>query len=53
MSLITLQLWVCGNQTVTKFKGDVQAYKVILEQLEFLIFPYPFLIEPHRQQHQS
>ncbi|EKM83676.1 hypothetical protein AGABI1DRAFT_66547 [Agaricus bisporus var. burnettii JB137-S8] len=24
------QLWVCGNQTVTKFKGDVQAYKNLI-----------------------
>lgn len=25
--LTALQLWVCGDRTVTKFTGDVQAYK--------------------------
>ena len=24
----SIQLWVCGDGTVTKFKGDVEAYKV-------------------------
>jgi hypothetical protein len=26
--LNTIQLWVCGDGTVVKFKGDVEAYKV-------------------------
>ena len=25
---LPLQLWVCGDGVVSKFKGDVQAYKV-------------------------
>ena len=25
-----IQLWICGDGTVTKFMGDVQAYKVSL-----------------------
>ncbi|KXN89811.1 hypothetical protein AN958_04815 [Leucoagaricus sp. SymC.cos] len=24
------ELWVCGNQTITKFKGDVEAYKNLI-----------------------
>ena len=31
-------MWVCGDQTVTKFKGDVQAYKVNLKIFIFRAF---------------
>ncbi|KAG6897375.1 hypothetical protein C0992_002144 [Termitomyces sp. T32_za158] len=34
ITTVAKELWVCGDQTVTKFKGDVQAYKV---NLEFII----------------
>jgi ATP-binding cassette subfamily F protein 3 len=27
-ALNLIQLWVCGDGTVSKFKGDVEAYKV-------------------------
>jgi hypothetical protein len=27
------QLWVCGDGTVTKFKGDVEAYKVCWDHM--------------------
>ena len=30
VKLTISQLWVCGNQTVSKFKGNVEAYKVSL-----------------------
>jgi ATP-binding cassette subfamily F protein 3 len=26
--IVWLQLWVCDDMTVSKFKGDVQSYKV-------------------------
>jgi len=28
MRSMSIQLWVCGDGTITKFKGDVEAYKV-------------------------
>lgn len=45
---------MCGNQTVAKFKGDVEAYKV---NRELLSLQSPFAdsvpVESHRQQHQG
>lgn len=44
LTRLLLQLWVCADGTVTKFKGDVQAYKVgALET-----FRVPCLMFPHR-----
>ena len=41
MRSILIQLWVCGDGTITKFKGDVEAYKVrghrILSEIRSLI----------------
>jgi hypothetical protein len=28
MRSMSIQLWVCGDGTIIKFKGDVEAYKV-------------------------
>lgn len=30
ITTVAKELWVCGDQTVTKFKGDVQAYKSLI-----------------------
>ncbi|KAG6814412.1 hypothetical protein H0H92_007415 [Tricholoma furcatifolium] len=30
ITTVAKELWVCGNQTVTKFMGDVQAYKSLI-----------------------
>ncbi|KAJ3560362.1 hypothetical protein NP233_g10887 [Leucocoprinus birnbaumii] len=30
ITTVANELWVCGNQTVSKFKGDVQAYKDLI-----------------------
>lgn len=54
MLTTTCQLWVCADGTVTKFKGDVQAYKVGSESTPSG-FRRAYLLssESHCQQHQS
>ncbi|SJL05384.1 related to ATPase component of ABC transporters with duplicated ATPase domains/Translation elongation factor EF-3b [Armillaria ostoyae] len=34
ITTVAKELWVCGDETVTKFKGDVQSYK----QLIYIVF---------------
>ena len=46
---VASELWVCGDGTVSKFHGDVQAYKVREYMLLCLnIADYPFSPESHR-----
>ena len=54
MLTTTCELWVCADGTVTKFKGDVQAYKVGLKSTPSG-FRRAYLLssESHCQQHQS
>ena len=50
--IVCFQLWVCADGTVSKFKGDVQAYKVTYNPIGVCGHCLP-CAEPHRQQHQS
>lgn len=48
-----VQLWVCGDGTVTKFHGDVQSYKVCSEQWVLaMAIKYP-VAESYCEQSQS
>ena len=45
------QLWVCGDGTVYKFKGDVESYKVCVTLFVIVLhWTHLRLIETHRQQ---
>ena len=39
--IVCFQLWVCADGTVSKFKGDVQAYKVTYNPTESQVIAYP------------
>ncbi|KAF5377158.1 hypothetical protein D9615_006417 [Tricholomella constricta] len=54
ITTVAKELWVCGDGTVTKFKGDVQAYKASFVPLDVrpIVSDFPNL-EFDRQQHQS
>lgn len=50
-----LQLWVCGDGTVSKFGGDVQSYKVLFTLQNFLkqTFADLIMIESYCEQYQG
>ena len=49
ITTVAKELWVCADGSFTKFKGDVQAYKVREYMLLCLnIADYPFSPESHR-----
>jgi ATP-binding cassette subfamily F protein 3 len=50
--LTPVKLWVCGDGTVSKFRGDVQSYKVRMIWFRLGWSAHPSA-EPDRQQHQS
>lgn len=51
---VAKELWVCGDGTVYKFKGDVESYKVGSFRFSWVGGgPNIYLIETHRQQCQG
>ena len=53
MLILDYQLWVCGEGTVKKFKGDVQSYKVIFLSITLRITTNCTFAEPDCEQYQG